>query len=48
MTETRISPRPQPPPETRRSWFGRHKVWTAVLVFVLLAVATGAVLCTIL
>jgi len=29
------------------TWMGRHKVWTIVLVLLVLAVASGAILCNI-
>lgn len=39
--------KPQAPHEASGTWISRHKIWTAVLVLLVLAVATGAVLCTI-
>jgi len=29
------------------TWMGRHKVWTTVLVLLVVAVACGAILCNI-
>ena len=29
------------------TWMGRHKVWTALLILLVLAVACGAILCNI-
>jgi len=29
------------------TWMGRHKVWTTVMVLLVVAVASGAILCNI-
>jgi len=36
-----------PVPAHHQHWMGRHKVWTTLLALLVVAVACGAILCTI-